>query len=535
MENILTENNKAIVHLRQQFKTKNLGLVFGAGASMNLGFPSWENLIKGIAQNSIVSGMKLYESIKDSVPQSSITDILFQHFKINRIKVLNEEGEDEYFIKKRLLSDWRGIIYSSLYRDALKERKEKIQSHPYLNDFIPMIQKSEITINYNFDDTLEFMLSEHHQGEMQKAYQVLWESHSQYKMDSPVIYHPNGFLPEDENSQQSEELIFSDESFSDQLLDSMSGKSNMILNQFTKKTCILVGLSLEDATLKHLLRQSAILSPGNYHYYIRYTNTELSGDEKEAIFNSNFTTYNLITLFFNDKEISTFAKLITQETEEFQSFSRKLGIPIKFINYFVGSVAVGKSSILSHFGNFHILEEWIDKRPSELVKPFSELTTEEEKQVEEWINGQFYKKNKWLSEQIEGFFLIDRSPLDPISFTNTNDEEKKRAKSMLKGIANKEGGMVVPGHVVFLESDEKEQKGRLLTKRKVSWTEEFLIDLNLRTKKLYGEDCSTYIVNSRSSLHDTIKNTAKVLFCDEYNEINLHAKLEKLAKQGITL
>ena len=534
MEYILKDNNKAIVHLRQQFKNNNLGLVFGAGASMNLGFPSWEELIQGIAANPMVDGIVLYKSIKDSVPQLSITDILFQHFKIKRIKELELEGEDEYFIKKRLLSDWRGIIYSSLYKDALEKRKDKIALHPYLNDFIPMIQNSEITINYNFDDTLEFILSEHHHGDMQKPYQVLWESHSQYKVSSPVIYHPNGFLPEDENSQQSEELIFSDESFSDQLLDSMSGKSNMILNQFTKKTCILIGLSLEDATLKHLLRQSAILSPGNYHYYIRYTNDTLGEDEKEAIFNSNFTTYNLVTLFFNDIEISTFAKLITQEADKFQSLAGKLDIPIKFINYFVGSVAVGKSSILSHFGNFHILEEWIDKRPSELVKPFSELTTEEEEQVEEWINGQFYKKNKWLNEQKEGFFLIDRSPLDPISFTNNNNEEKKRAESMLMGIDNGEGITVVSGYIVFLESDEKEQKGRLLIKRKVSWTEKFLTELNIKTKKLYGENYSTNIINSRSSLNDTIKNTAKALFCDDYNEINLHTNLEKLAKQGIT-
>ncbi|AKF26048.1 hypothetical protein YH65_09895 [Sulfurovum lithotrophicum] len=522
-----------MVHLRQQFKNKNLGLVFGAGASMNLGFPSWVKLIKDIAEHPMVDGITLYESLKESVPQSSITDILFQHFKLKRIKEF--EGEDEYFIKKRLLSDWRGIIYLSLYRDALESRKDKIASHPYLNDFIPMIQNSEITINYNFDDTLEFILSEHHQGDMQKPYQVLWESHSQYKIDSPVIYHPNGFLPEDENSQQSEELIFSDESFSDQLLDSMSGKSNMILNQFTKKTCILVGLSLEDATLKHLLRQSAILSPGNYHYYIRYTNEDLSNEEKEAIFNSNFTTYNLVTLFFNDSGISKFAKLITQESEEFQSFARELGIPVKFINYFVGSVAVGKSSILSHFGSFHILEEWIDKRPPELVKPFSDLDIEEKKQVEEWINGQFCKKNKWLTEQKEGFFLVDRSPLDPISFTTDKEEEKKRAESMLKGISNGEGLMVVPGNVVFLESDVKEQKGRLLAKRKASWTEEFLSELNIKTKKLYAENYSTCIVNSRSSLHDTIKNTAKVLFCDDYNEKNLHNNLEKLAKDGISL
>jgi len=535
MENLLRQNNKAIVHLRQQFKNKNIGLVFGAGASMNLGFPSWENLIEGIANNDMVDGKILYESIKSSVPQSSITDILFQHFKINRIKVLEEEGEDEYFIKKRLLSDWRGVIYSSLYSDALNERKEKIQDHPYLNDFIPIIKDSEITINYNFDDTLEFILSEYPQADMKKRYQVLWESHSQYKLDSPVIYHPNGFLPEDENSQQSEELIFSNESFSDQLLDSMSGKSNMILNQFTKKTCILVGLSLEDATLKHLLRQSAVLSAGNYHYYIRYTNEGLSKEEKNAIFNSNFTTYNLVTLFFNDSEISKFAKLITQEAKEFQSNAKESKIPVKFINYFVGSVAVGKSSILSHFGSFHILEEWIDKRPSELVKPFSELTTEEEEQVEEWINGQFHKKNKWLNEQEEGFFLIDRSPLDPVSFTKDTDEEKERAKSMLTAICNKMEGMVAPGHVIFLESDEKEQKGRLLSKRKISWTEEFLISLNRKTKNLYKENSPTYIINSRSTLHDTIKKTATVLFCDEYNEINLNDNLKKLACQGISL
>lgn len=534
MENILRENTKAVVHLRQQLNLNRLGVVCGAGISYGLGFPLWDELIEGIAKNPMTGGKELYNSIKSSVSQSSITEVLFHHFWTNREKQLLEDGKyDEYFLKKRLLSDWRTIIHKVLYEKALDNRKIKVNKHPYLNDLIPIIQKSEMTINYNFDDTLEFLLSLNKVEGSHKPYQVIWDTHAQYKTDRPVIYHPNGFLPGDSNSQQSEELVFSEESFSDQLIDSMSGKSATILNQFSKKTCLLIGLSLDDVTLKHLLRQSAKLSPGNHHYFVRYTEKmQLTTSEKEAIFKSNFAVYNLITLFFDSEEISAFLKLITMDSNEFILLSEEEGVEVKLVHYFVGSVAVGKSSILSHFGNFQVLEEWIDDRPSELTRPFNTLDDKEKLYVDEWINGQFTKKNNWLYDRKEGIFLVDRTPLDPLSFTKNEDEAKARATSMLNAIqSGVSSQQVVSGHVVYLESDPREQKGRLLTKRKLDWKEDFLEELNNRTYKLYEGISSTHLKNNNKVLTDIISDTAKLIFFGPYCKQDLHSHLVSFTKE----
>ena len=538
MEDILSKNVKAIVHLRQQLRQNRTGLVFGAGISYALGFPFWDPLIKGIAMHSMVDAKELYDSLKSSVSQSSITEVLFQYFKTNRERELKTIYEnDDYFLQKRLLSDWRSVIHDVLYADAMIEREEKVKSHPYLNDLIPIIQQSEVTINYNFDDTIEYMLSQKKSEKAHKPYQTVWHAHAQYKTDTPVIYHLNGFLPGDINSQQSEELVFSEESFSDQLIDSMSGKSSAILNQFGKKTCLMVGLSLDDVTLKHLLRQSTKLSSGNYHYFIRYTeNGKLTESEKKAIYKSNFAVYNLITLFFDSKQISEFSKLLTMESDEFQLLAEKQGVKTKMVHYFVGSVAVGKSSILSHFGNFQILEEWVDDRPSLLTKPFKSLDKKEKEKVDSWINGQFAKKNNWLHKQKEGIFLVDRTPLDPLSFSNDDDEAKERALSMLEAIQPGQSKRVIAqGNVIYLESDPKEQRGRLLTKRKLDWDEDFLKELNSSTYSLYEKIISSHLKNNNKPLSEIISDTAKLIFCEEYYEKDLHSHLLSFVEtEGIT-
>ena len=293
MKELLKNNAKNIIHIRQQVRNNRLGLIFGAGISVDLKFPSWNDLIKNIVNHKEINSSQLYNSICSS-NQSSIIDIIFHKFYNQKEIELKETYPDNYHLNKKILSEWRGIIHECLYTDDVKfKRNELIKSHPYLNEFLPLIEKSEMTINYNFDDTLECMFELKYSENETKSYQTIWETHSQYKNNTPVIYHPNGFLPLQSNSRQSEKLVFSEESFSNQLIDSFTNKYATIINQLNKKTCILVGLSLNDITLKNLLRQSALSSPGNHHYFVKFSKETLSNEEKEAIFNSNFAVYML--------------------------------------------------------------------------------------------------------------------------------------------------------------------------------------------------------------------------------------------------
>ena len=429
MENLLKIIPKAVVHLRQQFQSGRLGLVFGAGISKDLDFPDWDNLIEGIALHEEIQGKEIYQNAKKWSNTTSITQLIFQHFKQRKLSELEKKFPSIAYREKRVLSEWREAVHDVLYKNAQLDRKNKIASHPYLKKFIPLINHTEFSVNYNFDDTLEFMLAQEDWNSPRKkgkAYQAVWNPYMQFRDDTAVIYHPNGYLPGDKNLHQSENLVFSEETFSDQLIASMSGKLSTLLHLFTKKTCIFVGLSLEDNTLKHLLRQASLISAGNYHYFIRYTSDKksLTEDERTAIFNANFEVYNLITLFLNSEELASLAELVSLDKQEFKTKAEIEGVDIKYNYYLVGTVGAGKSTILSYFGNLKQFEEWMDERPNELAKPFSSLSTAEKCKVDNWVNNQFYKKNVALLQETEGIHLIDRTPLDPITFSPQEDEMK---------------------------------------------------------------------------------------------------------------
>lgn len=535
MTELLKEYPKAIVHLRQQFNNQRLGLVFGAGISKDLAFPNWNELVKGIAFHVSIQGQDIYEQTIKWTSSTTVTQLLYQHFKKRRNNELEKEFPSVAYREMRVLSDWREVVHDVLYKDALSSRKNKVNTHPYLKDFIPIITNSEFTINYNFDDTLEFMLAVPEWNDNKskgRPYQAVWNPHMQFRDKTAVIYHPNGYLPGDKNLHQSEELVFSEESFSDQLIQSMSGKLSTLLHQFSKKTCLFVGLSLEDNTLKHLLRQSAAISPGNYHYFIRYTHDHktLTSDEKSAIFNSNFEVYNLITLFLNNSEISELAKIVTMDAATFQNEAAISGVDIKYTYYLVGTVASGKSTMLSHFGSLKVYEEWVEDRPHELSKPSNKLTEDERLEVDKWVDGQFFKKNLSLINELEGIHIVDRTPLDPITFALDDESMKIRASMMLKAISPGNSNYSVNmGQVIILKSSVEELKTRLLSKRKTGWTDKDINILQERSLDIYDGFHLKAIENINRSIAEVVREISKVIFIDNYQPTDLQEKLIEVA------
>ncbi|SDA16715.1 SIR2-like domain-containing protein [Nitrosospira sp. Nsp18] len=535
MENVLKNYPKAIVHLRQQFQNCRLSLVFGAGISRELHFPNWDELVEGIASHTEIDGKEIYENAKKWSNTTSITQLLFQHFKGRRLEELEKTHNSIAYREKRVLAEWREVVHEVLYKNAEAERKNNIGTHAYLKEFIPLINHTKFAVNYNFDDTLEYMLSQNEWNRAPRkgrAYQAVWNSHVQYQETTPVIYHPNGFLPGDKNLQQSENLVFSEDTFSDQLIESMSGRLASLLHLFTKKTCLFVGLSLDDHTLKHLLRQALTISPGNYHYYIRYTNEKktLTASEKRAIFNSNFEVFNLITLFLNSAEVSALAQLIELEKENFKRRAAIAGVNTKYNYYLVGAVGVGKSTVLNHFGSLRLYEEWMEERPSALAKPSSQLTMPEKEMVDKWVNSQFYQKNVALLETTEGIQLIDRSPLDPITFTQQN-ETGARAQSMISAISpGRSEYKIESGQIVLLMASIVEVKSRLLSKRKMNWDDNTLEGLQKRTLDIYGECPTSAIDNTGRPIEHVVRAIAKKIFVEEYLPVDLHQRLLNIAE-----
>jgi hypothetical protein len=209
-----------------------------------------------------------------------------------------------------------------------------------------------------------------------------------------------------------------------------------LLHHFSKTTCLFIGLSLQDATLRHLLRQSAIINPGHYHYYVHWHHSGDARDEaaEAALRDANFEVYNLVTLFLCDDQIAALGRLLSMSESDLRRESGEIGIPMKYFYYLTGAIGAGKTTCVSYLGSFKTYEEWAEVRPPELKKAWKDLTDDEKGRLDKWIIHQFDLKNCKLLDQRIGIHVVDRTPLDPLAFTETKDMNTKAA-AIAKGLS----------------------------------------------------------------------------------------------------
>ena len=169
---------KAISHMRAQHSRRRLGLIFGSGACKDLGFPDWAELVERIAEHADISAADLLK--KFSLEQggvksegkpirkslASITQMLFGHYRVDQIKKGGLSEPLHYLDEQRIRSCWLRIIHHELYkRIDHNSRRKLMEAHPYLMSFLEIIRNSPLTVNYNFDDTLEQLLFQNRTGE----------------------------------------------------------------------------------------------------------------------------------------------------------------------------------------------------------------------------------------------------------------------------------------------------------------------------------------------------------------------------------
>jgi hypothetical protein len=544
---LVDSSPRAISHLRAQLNRKRLGLIFGSGSSKDLGFPDWKALVRRIARHRDVRAHHLLNRfISSAAPDdkrpredrslASITQMLFGTYRAKFI-VKHRFTEPLSFLREQeIRSEWMKLIHASLYKNIQpKTRERKIETHVYIPAFLDLIKKSPMTVNYNFDDTLEKLLMFNRNEEERvttRGYESTYKPNSQFKNESGVIYHPNGFLPSVFEDGASPDLIFSDESFHDQLISAASGQYVQLSNFLFRNTCLLVGLSLEDTTLQHLLRQSAVTNPGHIHYLVHFVrdNTHYDRAACESIFQANFACYNLYTLFLNNDGIRSLAKLISLSEDAFEV--QHAGSQRKFAYYIVGAVGVGKSTAISNFRSVYTYDEWIDERRPDMALPENRLPRAKQKkqipEINRWTAEQFRKKNLSLAKSQSGIHLSDRCPLDPLTFGKTS-ERKAKAKYLLTTITDGKKHAIQKGHLIYLDgsSDEIQQRG---TYKHKHWTVKEIDDLIRSIEDIYGKIDKTVVCTRGRTIMQVTRELAKVIFLDEYREVDIEQQLGRLSR-----
>ena len=525
---VLRRYSRATMHLRDRQRAGRLAIGLGAGVSLDLGFPNWRELVDRLAAR---------DEFKDArtpvdAPLTIKTQALIQHLGRTVEHRFAASAEAEREIRYR----WIQLLHEALYRGIPEDASQLCRVHPYLGYFLDAIKGAPLTINYNFDDSVERMLGHTYAAEQEasneRVYETVWEPSTQFRRSKGVIYHPNGFLPTRLVEGFSESIVFSEGEYADQLIDVMSGHYATLISHLTNYTCLFLGLSLSDSTLKHLLRHNVHSNPGHVHYYVRYceADADLPPDKNDPETLANFDVYGVVTLHLTKIGMASLGRLLSCSDADLREGLDRLGLKKRYVYYLSGAVGSGKSSVIQHLKSLSTLAEWVDQRPALLERPHTALSDGERREVDHWVSAQFRRKNFRLLANKDLLLACDRTPLDPLAFAEVADVPR-RAKEHLGVLQPTAAGeRLVPGHIVLLTASAEELMARAKERHKGA-TLDYLRRQQERFKQLFGGDprAITELSTSSRPLASVVRAVCKIIHLGDYEELDIASRLEALA------
>lgn len=527
---VLKTYPKAIVCMRQAKRHSKFGLVFGAGVSAGFHLPDWKTLLDDIATHTDVQA----QNIDKEPGLTSRAEVLYRYYFDKRRDADKFRDKEPQEKERAIKGEWFNIISTTLYANfnqAHANIEGLDEAHPYLGSYLDIILSSPLTVNYNFDSCVEMMLLAYQKrlNKPDRLYETIFDANPPFRSSKSIIYHPNGFLPRNILDGFSDDIVFSEQEFGDQLIESVAGRYSSLAHHLSKNTCLFMGVSFNDENLKYLLRQGALNNPGHYHYCLQLVpeNAAVNEEYQEALAHSRFEVYNLITLFLTEPEYAALGKLLSSEYAEFQKVAVKAKVRTLWIYYLTGVQGIGKTSACRFMGSLAPYDEWLEDPPSLLGMSHSMLTSSQREEVDDWVLGQFIEKNKLLLQQKEGVFLVDRAPLDPLTFNEEYERSQKAARYSTKLSPQK----LQPGHIILLLGKPKEISSRLARRKGEPWDEDKLAELQENLKQVYGNPgTNTY----NWTLRQQVKALARIVYSkkeQKYQECDLQGLLFSIKNQ----
>ena len=418
---LIERYGRSIVHLRQALRVQRLGLALGAGVSLEVGFPAWSALLKGIDDQIKGLGAKTHYDAKET-SEPTQAQILFaayrEHIFRSDATLRTLEGVLQ---EAEVAARWRGVVHSVLY-SSITDPEAALDKHPYIRELAALAKRLRLVVNYNFDDMLERALAKNAKQQPDSrtvGYVTAWGPNFVVQDDRPVIYHPNGFLPYHLIDRGSDRVILTEEALSDQTLDLSIGAYQTLLDYFARCPVLLVGFSLSDPAQRALLRQAVRLSPGVVHYYVHWCgHTRPTPEQQREIAESNFALFGIVTLFLDNEELRLLLELVvTLSDDEFKAEFFRARVPYRYKYYVSGAVSVGKTTAISMLKGLAVVDEWLTPRLPLIARPSTSLSPDEKAQVDQWIMEQLRLKNQRFRNAEPGLHIMDRAPLDAFAFT----------------------------------------------------------------------------------------------------------------------
>lgn len=534
---------KALCHLNHARRTDRLGLILGSGVSYDLGIPKWEQLIGQIEK-------QLGYTAGDA-PPSYRAEQLFQHYKKTVTNSLRWSSGDK--LDAAVTAGWRRVVSRSLYRKFLvggkfnaKTYEKEIKSHLYLKLLGHLAQETRLVVTHNFDDALEVAIDLNPSPSSPgRRYHSFWKPEPFLRRGLVNIYHPNGYTPLREDKKGSENIILTEASFADHLANTNTEEAHFLLAHLADKTCLIIGHSLADGTLKNALRQHANHRPGHVNYYIHWTKhgeASLTHEQRRAIRDANFETYNLITIFANSHEIGEILGLVAKSEDELEGILVGAGVPARYVYYIVGAVSSGKSTTLRHLRDLATVEEWPTKMPAIMNRPSVGLAKPEGTRIDHGLEEAIWTKNTEVRSIKTGLVAVDRAPLDFIAFPEKMSDTlgktaRDRYKLVLGRLLSRRMQNVCEGQIILVQADaeillERQlQRGRTRT-NEMDKHKRYLVNQRSRLDKIYKRAIETKSVveTNRCSLAASAKAAARIIHFETYRPFDFYGRLNQIKK-----
>jgi hypothetical protein len=401
----------------------------------------------------------------------------------------------------------------------------------------------DLVITHNFDNALEVAVS---MVESQRApnrrFHSFWKPDPFLRPDVLNVYHPNGYIPT-EGFKGSDSIVLTEANFADHLANTNNVEASFLLGHLSNKTWLIIGHSLADGTLKNALRLHAGRRPGHISYYVHFLaegEGALSPEQREAIREANFTTYNLYTLFLNSCEIAGLLRLIKREPGDLKSEIVLSGLKPRFVYYMCGAVSSGKSTILSHLRSVATVEEWPDRMPTAMNKFSMDTTLEEKTDINEKLNVAIFNKNEEIDNIKVGIVVVDRAPLDFIAFPDFDEEDpattaKKRYEKVLKPFVEANFVNLCPGQVIVIQAEPITLLERQIQRGRPPRDEDPTSDKTLQVLKRQQEvmlDIYDPVIKLGSttwgyccSIAEGVQDVIRIIFFGEYHPFDFGARL----------
>jgi len=442
-------------HMRQRHDDRGLGFVLGAGVSEQAGVPLWRELISRLSCHYGDDGPPS-EYTQKGYSATLLAQFIYNRFRnAERLRVSPEKGPR--LVSIAVKNSWYRHIHESIYRSVGKLDAIK-KNHPYLQELANIIYFSPFCLTLNFDDIVDRLAQSIQVDQtLRQRPNVIWKPPTIDRPNSCVIYHINGFLPQDKGARRSDSIILTEDSFADMLASPTPTQMEYIMSRVVSNSLLIIGASFEDPSLRNLFYAASKRNSAGFHYALHH-DEEICGDNVDSVERAdrralNREMYNVITYFTTKDEISAIVRALNLPRDRFVELINELAAEVGESTttryYVVGSVSSGKSSLVERLRAFRTYEEWAEPPPELMFRDYRSLSEAEKNEVDDWVLSQLARKNNLMRSPQYGIHVMDRAPLDMFAFSESDQENAQKAERLRKKLNNHS---VQAGQIVLLRA-----------------------------------------------------------------------------------